>query len=70
MRFLWTALAYLLALCIVAPVAFLVVIFLAGPHAGLLPELIEAVVLVIGWAAMLLLPIGAAWKVWQRSSVR
>lgn len=44
MRFFWAALAYVLAVSIVATVAFLVVMFLAGPHAGLLPEFVEAAV--------------------------
>jgi hypothetical protein len=55
-------------LCIVAPVAFLIVLFLAGPHAGLLPELLEAVILVAGWISLLLVPVWVARKVWRRNS--
>jgi hypothetical protein len=32
MRVLWTIVAYVLSLCIVAPVVFLIVLFVAGPH--------------------------------------
>ena len=50
MRLLWTIAAYALSLCILAPVVFLIVLFLAGPHTGLLPEFFEAVILVRGLA--------------------
>jgi hypothetical protein len=68
MRVLWTIVAYALSLCIVAPVVFLIVLFLAGPHAGLLPEFFEAIILVAGWVSVLLLPIWVARKVWRRNA--
>jgi hypothetical protein len=68
MRWLRTIAAYALSLCIVAPVAFLIVIFLAGPHAGLLPETLEAVILIAGWISVLLVPVWVARKVWRRNS--
>jgi hypothetical protein len=66
MRLLLTIAAYLGALVAVAVVAFFVVIFLAGPHAGLLPHALEAVVLILGWLSVLVLPVWAAWTVWRR----
>lgn len=57
---------YLGSLVVVAALSFIVVIFLAGPHAGLLPHFLEIVVLVLGWLAVLVLPFLAAWKVWRR----
>jgi hypothetical protein len=68
MRVLWTIVAYVLSLCIVAPVVFLILLFLAGPHVGLLPEFLEAIILVAGWLSVLLLPIWVARKTWRRNS--
>ena len=67
MKLLLTVAAYLGALVAVAFVAFFVVIFLAGPHAGLLPHALESVVLILGWLAVLVLPVWAAWVVWRRA---
>ena len=66
MRFLLTAGAYVGVLVATVVVAFVVVMVLAGPHAGLLPHSLEAVVLGLGWAAVLLLPAWAATFVWRR----
>lgn len=40
----------------VAILAFFIIIFLAGPHPGLLPFWLEPVVLSLGWLAVLALP--------------
>jgi hypothetical protein len=56
----------LLAIAIVAPIAFLVVLVLAGPHAGLLPHAIEAIVLAAGWIAVVALPVLAVRWTWRR----
>jgi hypothetical protein len=61
-----TAVAYVGMLAVVAAIAFFVVLFLAGPHAGLLPQWAEAAVLVAGWLAVLVLPVLTARKVWLR----
>jgi hypothetical protein len=66
MKILATFLTYVLALVVVACIAFVVVIVLAGPHAGLLPSWLEAVVASAGWLAVLALPIILARKVWRR----
>lgn len=66
MRVLLTIATYLAVLAAVAVLAFFAVIFLAGPHAGLLPHALEVVVLVLGWLSVLVLPLLAAWAVWQR----
>jgi len=65
-RIVLTLIAYLVALAAVAVIAFFAVIFLAGPHAGLLPAWLEAVVLGLGGLAVLLLPVLAARAVWRR----
>ena len=65
MKILATILAYVVSLVLVAGVAFVVVIVLAGPHSGLLPYWLEGVVGATGWLAVLLLPIMLARKVWR-----
>lgn len=68
MRYIYTFLAYAATLVVVAGTSFFVVLVLAGPHAGLLPQGLEVVVLVLGWGAVLLLPFWVAGKVWRRLS--
>lgn len=68
MRLVATAAAYLASVLVVAAVAFVAVLFLAGPHAGLLPHWLEAVVLALGWLAVLVVPFFPARAVWRRLS--
>ena len=70
MKYALTALTYLVSLALVGVVSFFVVIFLAGPHADLLPEPLEVVVGVVGLLAVLLLPILAARTVWKRMGAK
>jgi len=65
-RLFLTVGTYLGALVVVAVVAFVVVIVLAGPHAGLLPHSLEVIILGLGWASVLMLPVWAARLVWCR----
>jgi len=65
-RVVAAALAYLLSLAVIAAAAFIVVLVIAGPHAGLLPSWLEPVVLGLGWVAVRALPIRTARKVWRR----
>jgi hypothetical protein len=69
-RLFITILAYALSLVVVAAVAFVVVIVFAGPHSGLLPGWLEAVLLGLGWLAVLILPALAAFAVWRRMGRR
>ena len=66
MRPLWTLIAYLVALAAVAGIAFFTVMFLAGPHTGLLPGALESLVLIQAWLAVVVLPVLAARSVWIR----
>lgn len=68
MRFLFTIAAFLVTLVVVSVAAFIVVIFLAGPHAGILPKPLEVAVVILGWLSVLVLPSWAAWAVWRRLS--
>ncbi len=70
MRFLVTGLVYAASLAGVAVVAFFVVMLLAGPHSGVLPRGVQAVVLMLGWFAVLVLPVLAARAVWRRLTGR
>lgn len=67
MQVFLSLLAYIAALLLVAAASFVVVIVLAGPHAGILPHWLEAVVLGLGWLAVLVVPFLAARKVWRRA---
>jgi len=66
MNLLLTIVTYPGTVVAVAVAAFFVVIFLAGPHAGLLPHALEVVVFVLGWLSVLALPVWTAWVVWRR----
>jgi len=65
-RILLTALSYLLSLAATAALCFLLVLVVAGPHAGLLPAWLEPVALVAGWLVVLALPAIIARTVWRR----
>jgi hypothetical protein len=60
------AATYLGALVLVTPIIFAIVILLAGPHAGLLPQPLEVAVMITGWLAVLILPALAARAVWKK----
>ena len=70
MRLLLTLGAYLGSLALVAVAAFAAVIFLAGPHGGLLPGVFEKPVLVLGWLFVLVVPAWIARMVWRRLTRR
>lgn len=65
-RWFLAALAYFVSLVVVAVCAFFVVIVLAGPHAGLLPQPLEVLVLLLGWTCVLIVPVWVARWVWRR----
>jgi hypothetical protein len=66
MRMLLTLLTFIVSLCLVAVAAFVIVMVLAGPHAGLLPQWLEACLLAAGWVAVIVLPVLAARTVWRK----
>ena len=65
MKILATVLTYFFSLIVIACIALIVVVVLAGPHAGLLPYWLEVVVVVAGWLSILILPALFARKVWR-----
>ena len=66
MKYIATAIVYIVSLAVVAIVSFFTVLVLAGPHAGILPSWLEAVILAIGWLAVLVLPVLVARLAWRR----
>jgi hypothetical protein len=68
MRVLVTLLAYLLSLVLIAVTAFFAVIFLAGPHGGVLPSSLHTATLVLGWLCVLLIPMLVARWAWRGQS--
>jgi hypothetical protein len=65
-RLLISGATYLVTLATVAAIAFCLVILLAGPHGGMLPHALGGVVLILGYALVLLLPLFAACAMWRR----
>lgn len=70
MRLLLTLVAYCAAFVVVAVLAVVLVLLLAGPHAGLLPQPAETGVLLLGWLALLGGPLWVARRVWKRLAKR
>jgi hypothetical protein len=68
MRFLVTLLAFIVALVPTAVVAFFAVIFLAGPHGGVLPASLHTATLLLGWFCVLVVPLLVARWAWRRHS--
>lgn len=66
-RILAAAIAFVIALPVVAISAFFAVLFLAGPHGGALPSWMAPMVLASGWLAVLLLPVMFARRIWLRN---
>lgn len=49
------------------PLVFFGVLVLAGPHGGLLPEVLAPWVLGAGWLLLLLVPVWVGLRVWKGS---
>ena len=66
MKIFLTATVFFVTLVLMAAVAIALVLVLAGPHGGLLPRSFETLVLVLGWALVLVVPPMAARMAWRR----
>jgi len=64
MRYFVTGLAYLVGLVGVAALASLAVLFLVGPHGGVLPDSFYLPILALGWMAVIVLPVLFARWMW------
>lgn len=65
-RFVLTCLAYLVALALTGGLSLFGVLWLAGPHGGVLPESMHPGTLIAGWVLLLVVPILAARWAWRR----
>jgi|LNFM01.2.fsa_nt_gb hypothetical protein len=68
MRLLVTLLAFAAALGSTAVLAFFAVIFLSGPHGGVLPPAFHGATLALAWLCVLVVPLFVARRVWRRYS--
>ena len=66
MRVLGTFVAFVLTFAVTAAAAFFAVLFLAGPHGGLLPSSLHTTTLVLGWLVVFAVPILASRWAWRR----
>ena len=65
-KVLLTALAALISLVVTAGVALACVLVLAGPHSDILPSWLQVVVFILGWVAVIGVPIAAGAFTWRR----
>jgi hypothetical protein len=56
---------FVLGVPVAAAVLFLPVVFLAGPHSDLLPGVVQPVVWVAGWLAVVVAPIWVAVRAYR-----
>ena len=64
-RLVLTCLAYFVALGLTGWLAFIGVLWLAGPHGGVLPQSMHTTTLVVGWVLVLVVPILIARCTWR-----
>jgi hypothetical protein len=69
MNYLVTAFAYLVSLALVASLASLMVIYLVGPHGGVLSQAFYLPVLGLGWLTVIVLPVQFARWMWRRMQI-
>jgi hypothetical protein len=67
-RWVLTLLTWFISVALLAPVCFLAVIGLAGPHGGALPSTLQPLVLILGWAVVLIVPVCVARAAWRHAS--
>jgi hypothetical protein len=70
MRYLLALVAWVGAATLIAPICVIVVLVLAGPHSSVLPARVQPVVLLLGSAVFLVVPLLAARVVWRRTGRR
>ena len=66
MRVLGALLAFVVALTVTAPTVFFAVLFLAGPHGGVLPRSLHAATLALAWLVVIVVPILVGRWAWHR----
>lgn len=66
-RVLIAFVAWSAALAVLSPIVFVAMVVLAGPHSSMLPSAAQPVVWLLGWAAVLLVPVLVARMAWRRT---
>jgi hypothetical protein len=66
-KWLLAMIVWIVSTAVLAPILFVLVVVLAGPHSSVLPSAIQPAVLFLGWATLLAAPAWIARKVWFRS---
>ena len=61
---------FVVALVVTATIAFFSVLYLAGPHGGVLPTSLGPATLVVGWVFVAAVPLLVARWTWRRTGVR
>ena len=67
-RVLIAFIAWSAAFAVLSPIVFFGTVLLAGPHSSMLPSAVQPAVWLLGWAAVLLLPVLAVRMAWRRTS--
>ena len=65
-RWIFILLIYLVVSLITAFVCFFSVIILGGPHGGVLPDSFQTLVLIMGWLALITVPLGITYLIAKR----
>jgi len=68
MRILISILAAVISMPITAVLVYFAVLFLAGPHGGVLPPSLHLITLAFGWIVVVAVPLFVGRWVWQRFS--
>jgi hypothetical protein len=55
------------ALALLSPIVFVAMVVLAGPHSSVLPPAVQPAAWLLGWAAVLLVPVLVARMAWRRT---
>ena len=66
--FAFVSIAYLASLFFTAVVAFFAVLFVAGPHGGVLPLWLHTPAILLACALVILVPVLVARRVWRSLS--
>lgn len=64
-RWILSLAVFFVATLLCVPIAFFAVLYFAGPHAGLVPEWVEKIILLAGWLFTITVPIYLARKTYK-----
>jgi hypothetical protein len=70
MKWIYSIATFIASLLLCALVAFYIVLFLAGPHAGIVPAWVQKIILLLGWIFTIAVPVFIARKVFVNVKAR